>query len=71
MEPFTGDDPEMRLDDWLPALEHATTWHWRTKEERLIQLAEYLRRRAHHEWTLSLNLAGGSELKAQEGSQTL
>ena len=27
VDPFTGEDPEMRLDDWLPALQRASNWN--------------------------------------------
>ena len=26
VDPFTGENPELRLDDWLPNLEHAAKW---------------------------------------------
>ncbi len=43
IDPFTGENPEVRLDDWLPALKRASTWNGWTEEERLIQLAGHLR----------------------------
>ena len=43
IDPFTGENPEVRLDNWLPALERASTWNGWTEEERLIQLAGHLR----------------------------
>ena len=48
----TGENVEIRLDDWLPALERASTRNGWTEEERLIQLAGHLRDRALQEWNL-------------------
>ena len=42
----------IHLDDWLPALERASTWNGWTEEERLIQLAGHLRDQALQEWNL-------------------
>lgn len=39
VDPFTGENPEMRLDDWLPSLQRASTWNEWTDEELLLQLA--------------------------------
>jgi len=27
IDPFTGENPEIRLDDWLPTLERASVWN--------------------------------------------
>ena len=43
IDQFTGENPEIRFEDWLP--------RW-TPEEDLIQLAGYLRGRALQEWEL-------------------
>ncbi len=39
VDPFTSEDPETQLDDWLPALQRASKWNKWTKDELLIQLA--------------------------------
>jgi hypothetical protein len=52
MDMFTGEIPEILLDDWLPALQRAATWNGWTQQEHLIQLAGYLRGRAWQEWSL-------------------
>ena len=52
VETFTGDDREIRFDDWLSSLEHAAAWYKWTPEECLIQLAGHLKGRAHQEWIL-------------------
>ena len=49
---FTGEDPEVRMDDWIPSLRRASTWNGWTEEEELIQLAGSLRGRALQEWNL-------------------
>ena len=49
---FTGENPEILLDDWLPALQRAATWNSWAQQEHLIQLAGYLRGRALQEWSL-------------------
>jgi len=52
IDPFTGENPEIRLDDWLPTLERASVWNGWSEEETLLQLAGYLRNRALQEWNL-------------------
>ena len=52
VDPFTGENPEMRLDDWLPSLQRASTWNEWTDEELLLQLAGHLCGRALQEWGL-------------------
>ena len=49
---FTGESPEVLLEDWVPLLERAATWNGWTEEEKLLQLAGYLRGRARQEWML-------------------
>ena len=49
---FTGENPEVRLDDWLPSLLCASTWNEWTKDELLLQLAGHLHGRALQEWAL-------------------
>lgn len=43
VDSFIGENPEVRIDDWLPALERASTWNGWSEEERLMQLAGHLR----------------------------
>ena len=52
VDPFTGKDPEVRLNDWLPALTRASLWNEWTPDEALMQLAGYLRGHALQEWEL-------------------
>ena len=52
VDPFTGENPEVRLDDWLPSLLRASTWNEWTEDELLLQLAGHLRGRALQEWEL-------------------
>ena len=52
MDSFTGENPEIRLDDWLPALDRASLWNQWTDEEYLIQFAGHLHGRALQEWNL-------------------
>jgi len=47
VEPFNGESEAMRLEDWLSTLERAATWNDWTEEDRLLQLAGYLRDRGH------------------------
>ena len=57
VDPFSGENPEVRFDDWLPALVRAAEWNKWTPEERPIQLAGHLQRQALQEW----NLLSGEE----------
>ena len=52
VDPFTGEDPEVRFVDWLPALTRSSWWNEWTPEESLMQLAGHLQRHALQEWTL-------------------
>ena len=52
VDPFTGEDPECRLDDWLPALRRSADWNGWTEGDLLIQLAGHLKGRALQVWNL-------------------
>ena len=43
VDSFTGEDPEVRIDDWLPALKRAGSWNGWSEAETLIQVAGPLR----------------------------
>ena len=59
VDPFTGENPEVRLEDWLPSLQRAAKWNEWSGEEEMIQLAGHLRGRALQEW----NLLGEEDLQ--------
>ncbi len=46
VDPFTGENPEIRLEEWLPSLQRASTWNGWTEEELLLQLVGHVRGRA-------------------------
>ena len=52
VDAFTGEDPAVKLEDWLPVLKRASLWNRWSQEEELIQLAGHLRGRALQEWDL-------------------
>ena len=52
IDSFTGEDNEVRFEDWIPTLERAVTWNNWTDEKTLIQLPRYLCGRALEEWNL-------------------
>jgi len=52
VDPFTGENPEIRLDEWLPSLQRASRWNGLSHEEQLMQLAGHLHGRALQEWNL-------------------
>ena len=52
VDSYTGEDPAILLDDWLPILERAAKWNEWTQEELLLQLAGHLRGQALLEWSL-------------------
>ena len=52
VDPFTGEDPEVRFVDWFPTLTWASRWNEWTPEESLMQLAGHLRGHALQEWAL-------------------
>ena len=52
VDAYTGENAEVRFEDWLPTLDRAVSWNGWTDEESLIQLAGHLRGRALQEWDL-------------------
>ena len=52
VDSFTGENEEIGLDDWLPALQRASSWNGWTEEDLLIQMAGNLRGKALQEWEL-------------------
>ena len=52
VDAYTGENAEVRFEDWLPTLDRAVSWNGWTDEESLIQLAGHLRGRALQEWNL-------------------
>ena len=52
VDPFNGENFEVRLDEWLPSLERACMWNEWSEEELLLQLAGHLRGQALQEWVL-------------------
>ena len=46
VDPFTGEDKAVHLDNWLPSLRRASVWNGWSKDEELIQLAGFLRGKA-------------------------
>ena len=52
IDPFRGNQPDVRLDNWLATLERATTWNGWSDDEKLMQLAGYLRGKAAREYAL-------------------
>ena len=52
IDTFSGENPDIRFDDWLPALDRVRRWNDWSKQETLLQLAGYLRGRALQEWSL-------------------
>jgi hypothetical protein len=43
VDPFNGEKPDLRLNDWLPNLERAALWNGWTDDELLLQFAGHLR----------------------------
>ena len=39
VDPFSGDDPSVQFEDWLPGLQRAADWYAWTEAEHLLQLA--------------------------------
>ena len=52
VDSFTGEDPEICIEDWVPSLKRAAEWNRWEPSELLIQLAGHLRGRALQEWNL-------------------
>ena len=50
IDPFCGNDPDVRLDDWLPTLEHAALWNDWSENEKLVQLPRHLCGKAAREY---------------------
>ena len=52
VDAYTGSDPELRFEDWLPTLERTAKWNNWSGEEKLMQLAGHLRGKAAREYGL-------------------
>ena len=52
IEFFSGEDPAILLDDWLPSLERASLQNGWSTADKLMQLSGHLRGRALQEWRL-------------------
>ena len=52
VEPFTGERSDQLWEEWFPTLERAAFWYSRSEQEKLLQLAGYLRGKAQREWDL-------------------
>ena len=52
VESYTGENPEVWWEDWLPTFERAARWNKWTDEEKVIQLAGHLRKKGLKEWNL-------------------
>ena len=52
VDAYTGSDPELQFDDWLPTLERAAKWNNWSDEEKVMQLAGHLRGKAAREYSL-------------------
>ena len=52
IEFFSGEDPAITVDDWLPSLERASSWNGWSTSEKLMQLPGHLKGRALQEWRL-------------------
>ena len=51
VDAYTGSDPELRFDDWLPTLEQAAQWNNWSDNEKLMQLAGHLRGSSSRIWS--------------------
>ena len=52
IEFFSGEDPAILFDDWLPSLKRAASWNGWTPDDKLMQLPGYLQGRALQQWRL-------------------
>ena len=52
IDTFTGENSDVLWEDWLPTFERATHWNYWSEDEKLLQLAWYLRKKALQEWNL-------------------
>ena len=56
IDPFSGENPEVTIEEWLPSLQRAADWNKWSEPEILIQLAGHLRGRALQKWNLLDNI---------------
>ena len=52
IDTFTGENSDVLWEDWLPTFERAAHWNDWSEDEKLLQLAGYLRKKALQEWNL-------------------
>ena len=68
VDSYTGSDPELRFDEWLPTLERAAQWNSWSDEEKVMQLAGHLWGKAAREYSL---LSSEEKLSFQSAVQAL
>ena len=52
MEPYTGENPDILWEEWLPMFERAASWNGWTEQDKLLQLAGHLHGKALQGWSL-------------------
>ena len=52
IDPFSGENPEVTIEEWLSSLQRAADWNEWSEPEILIQLAGHLCGRALQKWNL-------------------
>ena len=52
IDTFTGKNCDVLWEDWLPTFERAAHWNSWSEDEKLLQLAGYLKKKALQEWNL-------------------
>ena len=52
IDPFSGENPEVTIEEWLPSLQRAVDWNEWSESKILTQLAGHLRGRALQKWNL-------------------
>ena len=52
IDSYTGESSDVLWEDWLPTFEIAANWNEWTEDEKVIQLAGHLQKKALQEWNL-------------------
>ena len=66
VEPYTGENPDILWEEWLPMFERAASWNGWTEQDKLLQLAGHLCGKALQEWSL-LSQVQPRRLKVTQG----
>ena len=79
IDPFSGENPEVTIEEWLPSLQRAADRNEWSEQEILIQLVRHLHGRALQEWNFLDDVDKGNwqcpikvlQIRLEHGNSTI